>query len=257
MNTADIGHVLTALARLAEARLAVCGVEAHRFELDPPLTLAELEAFEARHSCRLPDDYRLFITRAGNGGAGPYYGLFPLGRMDDGFGFADWRENDGFVGVLSDPFPHIQPWNDVNGRPKHGSLSEDDFMRERDAFDKEYFDTHQVNGAIPICHLGCALRQWLIITGPEAGHVWDDERADYKGLRPLTTSTLERVRFGEWYLSWLEECLAELETLTPADLADTGNVIDRDTSDHTSEPPTSVTTRMQKTPFWRRLFKGA
>jgi hypothetical protein len=62
-------------------------------------------------------------------------------------------------------------------------------------------------GAIPICHLGCALRQWLVITGPEAGNVWCDDRADRGGLYPLQQGRLKRVSFLKWYRSWLNGAL--------------------------------------------------
>jgi hypothetical protein len=38
--------------------------------------------FEKHHNITLPDDYRRFILQAGNGGAGPHYGLLPLENID-------------------------------------------------------------------------------------------------------------------------------------------------------------------------------
>jgi hypothetical protein len=67
-----------------------------------------------------------------------------------------------------------------------------------------------MNGAIPIAELGCALSEWLVVTGPEAGHVWCDFRADYRGIRPLALGTLERVTFLQWYGHWLDGALASL-----------------------------------------------
>jgi len=42
--------------------------------------------FELDLSIELPNEYRSFITKAGNGGAGPAYGVFPLGMADNKFG---------------------------------------------------------------------------------------------------------------------------------------------------------------------------
>lgn len=58
-----------------------------------------------------------------------------------------------------------------------------------EAWSDKYWDSKQVNGAVPICYLGSALRQWIVVTGPEAGNVWCDNRADQNGLRPLKTRT--------------------------------------------------------------------
>src|SRR5689334_12537626 len=92
--------------RTAKQRPAVFGADSHGFILSPPLTESVVQRFEAVHHVRLPHDYREFLITLGDGGAGPYYGVFRLGEMDDGHGFQNWKEGDGFVGVLSKPFPH-------------------------------------------------------------------------------------------------------------------------------------------------------
>ena len=47
-----------------------------------------------------------------------------------------------------------------------------------------------VDGAIPVCHEGCAVRDWLVVSGPEAGRVWHDATADMKGWSPWTPTRL-------------------------------------------------------------------
>ncbi|MGH7170378.1 MAG: hypothetical protein ACRELG_08895 [Gemmataceae bacterium] len=137
--------------------------------------------------------------------------------MDDGFEHTPWAENDGFVGVLSLPFPHTCPWNDLSEEPVYDESRADDpeweeeYERQLDAWkDQVYWNTANVNGAVPICHLGCALRQWLVVAGSEAGNVWDDHRTDHGGLKPVQHSGRQRVSFLQWYRSWLDEALRQL-----------------------------------------------
>ncbi|HEY6971910.1 MAG TPA: SMI1/KNR4 family protein, partial [Candidatus Angelobacter sp.] len=149
----------------------IFGAQGHNFLLNPPLPESKVAAFEQRHSIVLPADYRYFITRVANGGAGPFYGVFRLGEMDE----KPWREGEGLVGVLSQPFPHREAWNDLSGMPPNElyDSDEDEAERQRIAFEKNYYDNKWVNGAIPICHEGCAIRIWLVVTGEEAGHLWE------------------------------------------------------------------------------------
>jgi hypothetical protein len=188
--------LLVRLETLAGRELA-----GHGFELNPALDEEDVAAFEHRHGITLPEDYRWFITNVGNGGMGPDYGFFPLGQTDDGDDLAAWQQGDGFVGTLSLPFPHVQPWNDLSGKPDDDLADTDErrYEKDLDAFEKKYFDAANMNGAIPLSHIGCALRRWLVITGSEAGHVWFDGRADYEGLAPVTNARGERLTFLEWY----------------------------------------------------------
>jgi hypothetical protein len=197
--------------------LKVFGSQSHGFRTYPPLSEQTVREFETRHHISLPSEYRGFLIHVGNGGAGPAYGLFKLGEMDDGFEHEPWNENDGFIGVLSQPFPHTSPWNDLSEEPiydeswKNDPEQEDEYYRQVDLWEERvYWNTANINGAIPICHLGCALRQWLVVTGPEAGNVWDDYRADRGGLEPLQRPGQERVSFLQWYRLWLDDALRQL-----------------------------------------------
>jgi hypothetical protein len=195
--------------RAAKRQPKVFGAEAHGFDLNPPLSESAVRKFEVQHRIQLPEDYRDFLVRLGNGGAGPFYGVFKLGEMDDCFDFQKWKEGDGFVGELSKPFPHKRAWNDLTGEPEETD-DEDEYEQALEAFDERYWTPDNVNGAIPICHEGCAYRDWLVVTGPEAGHMWHDARTDHKGLYPIAIGRKKRVTFLEWYVDWLNQALAKL-----------------------------------------------
>ena len=205
------GTLLERLELLAERRPDIFGASDHGFELNPPLADADVAEFERRHGIALPEQYRWFITTIGNGGVGPHYGVFALGEMDEDDEVSEWREEDGFVGALSRPFPHVEPWNDLNGKPpaELAEADEDRYQAGMDAFEKRYFEATNMNGAIPVCHMGCALRVWLVVTGPERGHVWFDRRADYEGVEPILNDRGEPATFLEWYEEWLRTALEE------------------------------------------------
>jgi hypothetical protein len=210
----DPMQVIGALTRLRGSRRNVFGANGHHFVLNPPLDGNTVWSFEDQHGISLPDDYRQFITGIGNGGAGPFYGVFPLGQMDGlGESLEPWRESDGLVGKLSESFPLADAWNDLSGMPSAELMASDETEYERQLaeFENRYWSVSKVNGAMPICHQGCALRIWLIVSGSEAGHLWRDGRADDTGLSPLCSRDGSRATFSSWYLEWLEDCLLASE----------------------------------------------
>jgi len=84
---------------------------------------------------------------------------------------------------------------------------EDQYERQLNAWEERYWDIANVNGAIPICHEGCALRIWLVVTGTQAGYLWEDRRSEYAGLKPLRLADGSPATFTGWYDAWLNDCL--------------------------------------------------
>lgn len=212
----DLRALLDDLARLraADRAFALFGAETHSYQLHRVVPEEEVAKFEKDFEVALPDDYRQFLTEVGNGGAGPYYGVFALGEMDDGWTYKFWKEQVD-VGDLSKPFPHTGPWNDLSRKPDCDREGSEEDERLWEEFEQRYYDLANFNGAIPICHLGCARRQWLVITGPETGNVWCDDLADYGGLYPLSENGATRITFYQWYRNWLDDALAKFAKPRP------------------------------------------
>ncbi|HQZ67931.1 MAG TPA: SMI1/KNR4 family protein [Planctomycetaceae bacterium] len=168
--------------------------------MNPPLKEEDVLSFESRHVVQLPPDYREFLLTIANGCVGPVGGLERLGQ----FNGKDWNAIPGLVGNLSTPFPYTDKWNT---EPIDGSLPVEQQYKEQD----RYWDKQHVHGAIPICDLGCGLRQLLIVSGAERGHIWFDDRADWQGLYPDSRGQQGRLSFFEWYRNWAN---AKLEAAT-------------------------------------------
>jgi hypothetical protein len=190
----------TALVRtlLGELQTAAPGVSLNR-----PIKERELLAWEREHGVQVPTEYRTFLLEFGNGGAGPGFGLWPLGK------WAPMRDALEAIapslGDLRAAFPHRDAWNLSDERinpPDFDTLDEEDAWG--DARDAEYFAASLVNGAFWICHHGCAIYSMLVVTGAERGNVWRDGRGEYTGISPYTTDDGKRLSFGDWYLDWLE-----------------------------------------------------
>ena len=199
----EIRGLLTVL-RARDRSLSVFGAETHRYELGRPLSDAEVKDFEQRTRIRLPLDYRAFITELGNGGAGPYNGLFPLGLSDSGYDLTPWKEGVA-VGDLRAPFPYVERWNWPPARlTPQGYESQAEYESVIDQY------WAPPDGAFPIYHRGCALRDLLVVSGPEAGHVWYDRSAEFEGIEPIVAQDGSRVTFADWYMAWITDALREL-----------------------------------------------
>ena len=200
-------RITESLAYLRRAQPRQSAPYGDGFEWNPVIAEDRVEAFERCHSIRLPSEYRDFLTQIGNGGAGPYYGIFPLGTVDDNVTVREWNVNDNLVGDPAKPFRFDHAWNDTSNMPPDDLPDEEEYWRRMGDFERTYWSSEMMNGAIPICHQGCALRIWLVVTGPQSGELWDDRRSEYEGVRPLLLADGSRATFGAWYDEWLEQRL--------------------------------------------------
>ena len=124
-------------ARTADAALKQFGAESHKYQWNPPASLKEIEEFEQETGIVLPDGYRNFLLQAGNGGAGPFYGLFPISAS------RGWP-------IEADKLPWLDPDRSVE------ELEDvPDWKR----------------GCIPIGSQGDTYITCLMVTGPDRGRV--------------------------------------------------------------------------------------
>ena len=152
----------------------------HGYTFGPTLSESEIAAFEQAHGIRLPDDYRLFLREAGNGGVrrrtgttrgssapGPDYGITEL-------------EETASDCDLGRPFPY---------REEEGAVSDTDAVLWPDD------DTFPGGpGYLPFGDKGCGAYAALIVSGPGYGRLWIV--SEFKFL-PMN------VTFGDRYRQWM------------------------------------------------------
>jgi hypothetical protein len=179
----------------------VFGSSSHKYKLNDRLTDKQVADFEAEQSITLPADYRDFLTKIGDGGAGPYYGLLRLRDWD-----TELHLNQS--NFLKTPFPYVDRWNLDR---KFDDDNEDYFeTKEFQEWEDEYFDTKHITGSMRICHYGCGIYHILVVTGSDKGFIWVDDRVNQEGLFPLINwRTNSKMTFKEWYEQWLTDNLKE------------------------------------------------
>jgi hypothetical protein len=168
-----------ALLRGRDPHYQIFGANVHRYRMGAPLTEEQVATFELEYAVTLPDGYRQFLLKVGSGGAGPYYGVLPLGHHKTA------------LHLLSQPFPHAADWN------------------EEYLPDDEYFSDELTRGAMRICNTGEGGYELLVVTGTDAGNIWADGRYANQGLMPLPHSRdpLQHMDFLDWYMDWLDRSL--------------------------------------------------
>ena len=198
--------------RRADRQHAVFGASSHHYQLNNPVDGQTLDAVEASIGHSLPDDYREFITRVGDGGAGPFYGLLRLTDSDDQT--ADPSEMFPYspdAPLLLDEIPQL---SETVTQIERARDAEDDDVEEA-AFDKYYAVLDQYyqqasRGIKFLAHEGCGMYDVLIVNGPQAGTVWFFDFCNDFGVVPINhPSTGAPMSFADWYEYWLDVSLAD------------------------------------------------
>jgi hypothetical protein len=196
MLDAALDRIAEKVRRARELDLRPFGAETNGIKpFHPPLSEDEVAAVEARLGITFPPEYRGFITRVGNGGAGPAYGLFRLSTALAECG-ADKHPQ-----LLAIPFPHLETYNPDTDpeviafwdRADRGEVSE---------AEQRLQSPREGAGTLPLCDEGCGYLHLLVVSGPTRGAIWIDNRGADAGFSPLN------VTFLDWYERWIDDVLA-------------------------------------------------
>jgi len=186
----------------------VFGAGNHRYEINLPVTISDVDAFEKNYGVELPDCYKSFLLNIGNGGrsylcsgAGPFFGIYPFGHHIDDL-IQGKVENHLKKRCALHPNISEKEWD-----KKLEPLYADDIPDE----DYEELNGNLYGGILPIGSQGCSFIHGLVLNGPYRGMIINLDRGE---LSPPKFS--EDIHFLNWYERWLDEIISgKLITTSP------------------------------------------
>ena len=192
-----------AQAKAADKNLEVFGADAHQYHLNPPVSEAEVLAFEKKYGVQLPECYRAFMLTIGDAKAkksdfiaGPYYGLYAFGTSVDSLLY---EKIETYLKAPCNLSPDMtqEEWETLSDPLLP---SEED---EEDNDDKYFAERAKVfGGLLPLGSQGCTYEHALVLNGKYAGRVVN---VDLDLAQPKFAF---ETNFLDWYERYLDEVIS-------------------------------------------------
>lgn len=192
-----------AQAKAADKNLEVFGADAHQYHLNPPISEAEVLAFEKKYGVQLPECYRAFMLTIGDAKAkksdfiaGPYFGLYAFGTSLDSLLY---EKTETYLKAPCNLSPDMtqEEWDALTDPllPSEEEEEEDD--------DKYFAERAKVfGGLLPLGSQGCTYEHALVLNGKYAGRVVN---VDLDLAQPKFAF---EANFLDWYERYLDEVIS-------------------------------------------------
>ena len=190
-------------AKEADKNLEVFGADAHQYHLNPPVSEAEVLAFEKKYGVQLPECYRAFMLTIGDAKAkksdfiaGPYFGLYAFGTSVDSLLY---EKIETYLKAPCNLSPDMtqEEWETLSDP----LLSSEEEEEEDD--DKYFAERAKVfGGLLPLGSQGCTYEHALVLNGKYAGRVVN---VDLDLAQPKFAF---EANFLDWYERYLDEVIS-------------------------------------------------
>ena len=192
-----------AQAKEADKNLEVFSADAHQYHLNPPVSEAEVLAFEKKYGVQLPECYRAFMLTIGDAKAkksdfiaGPYFGLYAFGTSVDSLLY---EKIETYLKAPCNLSPDMtqEEWDALTDPllPSEEEEEEDD--------DKYFAERAKVfGGLLPLGSQGCTYEHALVLNGKYAGRVVN---VDLDLAQPKFAF---EANFLDWYERYLDEVIS-------------------------------------------------
>ena len=198
-----------AQAKVADKDLEVFGASSHKYHLNPPVSEAEVLAFEEKYGISLPKDYRAFVQTIGDANAqkletmaGPYYGLSAFGTQVDDLLY------EGSEIYLKAPCALSPDMTQEEWETLSAPLETDEEELEEDGYVIEVEDNYieecgkVFGGLLPLGSQGCTYYHTLVLNGKYAGRIVN---VDLDLAQPKFAF---EINFLDWYERYLDEVIS-------------------------------------------------
>ena len=185
------------LLRSLDKNFSVFDAKEHQYAFNKKISESEISEFEQQYKITLPEDYRAFILHFGNGGCGPYYGLF---KLETGIYDLPQNQKESEIIKLDAPFRFSTFWN----------LTE--LAQDYDLWESQYDLCKWCAGMLRIGHIGSGAFINLVVSGEERGNIWIDDRVSEGGIYPNDYHNgRNSTSFLQWYIQWIEQSIERLK----------------------------------------------
>ena len=192
-----------AQAKAADKNLEVFGADAHQYHLNPPVSEAEVLAFEKKYGVQLPECYRTFMLTIGDAKAkksdfiaGPYFGLYAFGTSVDSLLY---EKIETYLKAPCNLSPDMtrEEWDALTdpllSSEEEEEEDEDEYFAER---------AKVFGGLLPLGSQGCTYEHALVLNGKYAGRVVN---IDLDLAQPKFAF---EANFLDWYERYLDEVIS-------------------------------------------------
>ena len=199
-----------AQAKAVDKDLEVSGASSHKYHLNPPVSEAEVLAFEKKYGVSLPKDYRAFVQTIGDANAqkletmaGPYYGLSAFGTQVDDLLYEGSEIYLKAPCALS-PDMTQEEWESLSDP----LLTDEEEEDEEEGYVIEVEDNYieecgkVFGGLLPLGSQGCTYYHALVLNGKYAGRVVN---VDLDLAQPKFAF---ETNFLDWYERYLDEVIS-------------------------------------------------
>ena len=204
-----------ARAKAADKDLEVFGASSHKYHLNPPVSEAEVLAFEEKYGVQLPECYRAFVQTIGDVNAqkletmaGPYYGLSAFGTQVDDLLYEGSEIYLKAPCALS-PDMTQEEWEKLSAPLETDEEELEDFEDDEEegyvieVEDKYFAERAKVfGGLLPLGSQGCTYEHALVLNGKYAGRVVN---VDLDLAQPKFAF---EANFLDWYERYLDEVIS-------------------------------------------------
>ncbi len=184
--------------------MEVFGASSHKYHLNPPVSEAEVLAFEKKYGVQLPKCYRAFMLTIGDVKAkksdfiaGPYYGLYAFGTQVDDLLY------EGSEIYLKAPCALSPDMTKEEWEALSDPLLMSEEEEEEEDEDKYFAERAKVfGGLLPLGSQGCTYYHALVLNGKYAGRIVN---VDLDLAQPKFAF---ETNFLDWYERYLDEVIS-------------------------------------------------